>query len=118
MKGAFDGALRGIELLKAEGLPFQVNTTITRHNVQTAGQIYELAIRLGAVAWHPFLLVPTGRGAELAPQAGQQAEDSGAPGSPDDVANVQNAHGGPRSGASTRGSRPLPAVVPTPGPLG
>jgi len=69
VKGAFEGALRGIAQLKAEGLPFQVNTTITRHNVAVAEKIYDLAVSLGAVAWHPFLLVPTGRGAELAPQA-------------------------------------------------
>lgn len=74
VKGAFAGALRGIEFMKAEGLPFQINTTITRHNVKTAARIYELAISLGAVAWHPFLLVPTGRGAELAPQAIEPSE--------------------------------------------
>ncbi len=31
-------------------------------------EIFDLAIRLGAVSFHPFLLVPTGRGKELADQ--------------------------------------------------
>ncbi|MBI5528451.1 MAG: SPASM domain-containing protein, partial [Deltaproteobacteria bacterium] len=72
--GAFAGALRGIGHLRDEGLPFQVNTTVTRHNVGTAEKIYELACSLQAVAWHPFLLVPTGRGAELAKNAIGPAE--------------------------------------------
>jgi heme b synthase len=63
--GAFVGALQGIEAAKAAGLPFQVNTTITRANLSELPAIYELAITLGAAAHHVFVLVPTGRGAEI-----------------------------------------------------
>lgn len=63
--GAFEGALRGIEILKNEGISFQVNTTITRRNLAEISGIYDLAIELGASALHIFLLVPTGRGEEI-----------------------------------------------------
>jgi heme b synthase len=67
--GAFEGALRGIEFLKEAGLEFQINTTVTQSNREELPSIMELAIRLGAVAHHIFLLVPTGRGRELRGQA-------------------------------------------------
>ena len=65
VSGAFEGALRGIGACKAAGLPFQINTTVTRANLKELPAIYELAIELGAAAHHVFVLVPTGRGAEI-----------------------------------------------------
>jgi radical SAM protein with 4Fe4S-binding SPASM domain len=58
--------LEGIRYLKEAGLDFQINTTVTQRNLSEISDILELAIRLGAVAHHIFLLVPTGRGRELA----------------------------------------------------
>ncbi len=69
VEGAFEGALRGIEILKKNKIEFQINTTITKRNLQELPKILNLAIELGAVAYHPFLLVPTGRGKELASEA-------------------------------------------------
>jgi heme b synthase len=60
--GAFEGALAGIAACRQTGLPFQVNTTITRPNLAELPAIYELALKLEAVALHVFVLVPTGRG--------------------------------------------------------
>jgi len=60
--GAFDGALRGIANAKKAGIPFQINTTITQSNLDQIPAIQKLAVDLGAVAHHIFLLVPTGRG--------------------------------------------------------
>ena len=68
-EGAFEGSLRGIELLRKHGLPFQINTTVTEVNLEEVPKILELAVRLGAVAHHIFLLVPVGRGKEMASQA-------------------------------------------------
>jgi AdoMet-dependent heme synthase len=62
VKGAFDGALRGIQHAKNAGIEFQINTTITKTNLDQIPAIQQLAIDLGAVAHHIFLLVPTGRG--------------------------------------------------------
>ncbi len=60
--GAYDGALQGIKWAKKAGLDFQINTTITQQNFEELPKIQELAVELGAVAHHIFLLVPTGRG--------------------------------------------------------
>lgn len=65
--GAFAGALRGIRILRSQGLPFQINTTLTRINRASLGEILELARREGAVAVHLFVLVPVGCGLEVPP---------------------------------------------------
>jgi len=67
--GAFEGALRGIRIAKAAGIEFQINTTITKSNLDEMPNIQALAVELGAVAHHIFLLVPTGRGKYIADQA-------------------------------------------------
>jgi heme b synthase len=63
--GAFDGALRGIAAAREAGLPFQLNTTVTTENAGQLPDLFALAVRLGAAAHHIFLLVPTGRAADL-----------------------------------------------------
>lgn len=67
--GAFAGAMRGIEAMKSAGMEFQINTTITTANLHQLKDIHDLTLRLGAAAHHIFLLVPTGRGRDLASQA-------------------------------------------------
>ncbi|MBW2010615.1 MAG: heme b synthase [Deltaproteobacteria bacterium] len=74
VKGAFEGALRGIQLAKEAGIEFQVNTTITKTNLDQIPKIQDLAIELGAVAHHIFLLVPTGRGKYIVDQEITAAE--------------------------------------------
>ncbi|RPI77208.1 MAG: heme b synthase [Desulfobacteraceae bacterium] len=66
--GAFQNAVRGVELLRTAGIPFQINTTITRQNAGNIQDILERVIALGAVAHHIFLLVPTGRAKEMRDQ--------------------------------------------------
>jgi len=76
--GAFDGAMKGISNLKDQGLEFQINTTITRNNLSELESILDLAVRVGAVAHHIFLLVPTGRAREMVNQElnAQEYEDT------------------------------------------
>jgi len=64
--GAFAGAMHGIDALKKAGMEFQINTTITRANLGQIKDLLDLAVHLEAAAHHIFLLVPTGRGKELA----------------------------------------------------
>jgi heme b synthase len=66
--GAFESALAGIRLAKAAGIEFQINTTISKKNLDQIPKIMDLAIKLGAVAHHIFLLVPTGRGKYIVDQ--------------------------------------------------
>ncbi|MCA1795344.1 MAG: radical SAM protein, partial [Desulfobacteraceae bacterium] len=62
LSNAFTDAIRGIHFAKDAGLEFQINTTITKTNLDEIPKILKLAEDLGAVAHHIFLLVPTGRG--------------------------------------------------------
>lgn len=62
LKNAFNNSIRGIEIAKEAGIEFQINTTITKTNLDEIPKILALAEKLGAVAHHIFLLVPTGRG--------------------------------------------------------
>lgn len=64
--GAFDRALAGMEHLRAVGVPYQINTTVARHNVGQMPATLTLARHLQAVALHLFLLVPVGCGVEIA----------------------------------------------------
>lgn len=59
--GAFAAAMTGLANLRTGGLPFQINTTITRRNVDRLPQMMELVRSLGPVAWDLFFLIPTGR---------------------------------------------------------
>ncbi len=65
VSGSFDAVMRAGRILNEIGLPFQINTTVTRLNSTDLADIYGLVKRMGAVAWHTFLLVPVGRGEGL-----------------------------------------------------
>ena len=71
--GAFDEAIAGIAMAQQAGIPVQINSTITKLNAPYLDDLLSLAFKVGAVAFHPFMLVPTGRGkglesVELLPQ--------------------------------------------------
>ncbi len=67
--GAFDGLMRGVRAAQEAGLEFQINTTVTRYNLDQLERIQEMAVSLGAAAHHIFMLVPTGRGRALTDQS-------------------------------------------------
>jgi len=62
LENAFKNSIQGIKIAKQAGIEFQINTTITKTNLDQIPKILTLAENLGAVAHHIFLLVPTGRG--------------------------------------------------------
>jgi len=64
-KGAFKEAMAGIVNARGAGIEVQINSTITKLNVSFLDQTLSLAQEVGAVAFHPFFLVPTGRGKDL-----------------------------------------------------
>lgn len=64
--GCFEEALAGLGHLRDKSVPFQINTTLTRHNADNLEDLYGLAKSLGAVAVHIFMLVPVGCGQVLA----------------------------------------------------
>lgn len=75
--GAFQATMAGIANARKKGVEVQINCTVTKLNVTYLGKLLSLALEVGAVAFHPFLLVPTGRGkclesVELTPQEYEQ----------------------------------------------
>ncbi len=60
--GIFDRSMEIIKDTHAAGLPMQINTTITKRNVDEVDQIAELINQPGVVLWSVFFLVPVGRG--------------------------------------------------------
>jgi len=65
-QGAFDRAIEGARYLNEAGVPFQINTTVAKHNVHQMPETLQLAHTTGAQALHLFLLVPVGCGVEIA----------------------------------------------------
>ena len=68
VSGAFDTVIAAAAATRRNGLPFQINTTIAQHNLDELPRLLELSQELGAITFNPFLLVPTGRGKDLADQ--------------------------------------------------
>ena len=64
--GAFDWAVEAAKVAKKAGMRFQINTTISRGNIEDVEKVAKLAYELGAYCFNPFILVPTGRAENLA----------------------------------------------------
>ncbi|HUI85347.1 MAG TPA: TIGR04053 family radical SAM/SPASM domain-containing protein [Candidatus Binatia bacterium] len=60
--GSYDWTLNAVRWARAVGLPVQINTTITRHNLTMLDDTIALLETLDIVLWSVFFLVPTGRG--------------------------------------------------------
>jgi heme b synthase len=65
LPGSFEAAVRGIRALRGAGVSVQINVTITCHNDHETEALLELAQDLEADAFHVFMLVPVGCGAEI-----------------------------------------------------
>jgi radical SAM protein len=63
--GSYDWTLRAVRWAREIGLPVQINTTITRHNLQDLDATIALIEQLDIVLWSVFFLVPTGRGSAI-----------------------------------------------------
>jgi radical SAM protein len=63
--GSYEWTLRAVGWARDIGLPAQINTTITRHNLQYLDDIIALLETLDIVLWSVFFLVPTGRGQSI-----------------------------------------------------
>lgn len=64
-EGAFDAAVAAANAAREAGMRFQINTTITRSNMDEIRGVVELTKRLGAYCFNAFILVPTGRGQDI-----------------------------------------------------
>jgi radical SAM protein with 4Fe4S-binding SPASM domain len=73
--GAFERSIAGMGHLADVGVPYQINTTVARHNSHQMAETLTLAKDLGAQALHLFLLVPVGCGMEIADDQQIQADE-------------------------------------------
>ncbi len=60
--GSFDLTRRGWQTARKIGLKLQLNTTVTRYNLEDLANIFQLVLDYGAMTWSLFFLVPVGRG--------------------------------------------------------
>ncbi|RMI15200.1 MAG: TIGR04053 family radical SAM/SPASM domain-containing protein [Calditrichaeota bacterium] len=60
--GSFALTTNGWKLAQKIGLKLQLNTTVTRYNLDDLPNIFRLVLEIGAMTWSVFFLVPTGRG--------------------------------------------------------
>jgi len=77
--GAWRGAVRGIRVCVAEGLPVLIQMTVLPWNFEEVEELIELAHREGATGFTLYFLVCTGRGetlSDITPQQYEQALDS------------------------------------------
>jgi AdoMet-dependent heme synthase len=63
--GSYQWTLDAVRWAHEVGLPVQINTTITRHNLQYLDDMISLMQKLDIVLWSVFFLVPTGRGSDI-----------------------------------------------------
>jgi len=73
--GVFAWTMRAAHFALEEGLPLQINTTVTAETADDLPAIYELVKRLEIRRWSLFFLVPTGRGRILKQVTPMQAEE-------------------------------------------
>jgi radical SAM protein with 4Fe4S-binding SPASM domain len=62
LPGAWARTIQAIEWANEAGIPIQVHSTISRHNVHDLDGLCALFERLAIVMWNVFFLVPVGRG--------------------------------------------------------
>ena len=67
--GAYKTVMEAMSSACEAGIPFQVNTTVSRLNLARLDEIRARAVELGASKHDLFFLVPVGRGRGLAAQA-------------------------------------------------
>ncbi len=60
--GSFTLTTNGWQTARDIGLKLQLNTTVTRYNLEDLPNIFRLVLDYGAMTWSLFFLVPTGRG--------------------------------------------------------
>jgi len=63
--GSFDSVLHAAELFRENGQKFIINSSFTKRNQHDILHTFDLAKKLGAEAWYMFMIVPTGRGADI-----------------------------------------------------
>lgn len=72
--GSYQWTLDAVRWAREIGLPVQINTTITRHNLAMIDETIALLETLDITLWSVFFLVPTGRGSDIALLSAEEFE--------------------------------------------
>jgi radical SAM protein len=75
VEGVFGATMDALADVRALGLRLQINTTVTADTAWELPGILRIVLEAHASLWSVFFLVPTGRGARLAPLSAAQEED-------------------------------------------
>ena len=75
VEGHFERTLAAMKMLREFGIPFQVNSTVMKMNVEEFPLLFKLVRDSGANAWEVFFLIHVGRGTGLESLDPAEAED-------------------------------------------
>jgi AdoMet-dependent heme synthase len=75
IEGVFDATLDAARTVRDVGFRLQINTTVTRSNVQELPRVLASVLEMGASLWSVFFLIPTGRGKELETLTAAEVEE-------------------------------------------
>ncbi|MEL4358793.1 TIGR04053 family radical SAM/SPASM domain-containing protein [Luteococcus sp. H154] len=73
--GTFDASIEASKWMREEGFRLQVNSVFTKGNIHEAPELLKTVLGMGAFMWYTFMLVPTGRGADLQALSPEERED-------------------------------------------
>ncbi len=73
--GTFDRTIQGARYATQEGLPLQINTSLSATNFEHFDAMAQLVKELGVVFWEVFFLVPMGRGRKVTQLNAPQYEE-------------------------------------------
>ncbi len=74
--GSFQLTLDAVRWVREIGLPVQINTTVTRHNLELLDDIIDLLDSLDILAWSVYFLVPDRRGSSVDLLSGLEFEQA------------------------------------------
>lgn len=63
-KGSFELTIKAIHYLHKLNIPVQINTVVSKYNVNVLEEMAKVVEELNCVLWSVFFLVPIGRGSE------------------------------------------------------
>jgi radical SAM protein with 4Fe4S-binding SPASM domain len=87
--GTFRRTIEALTTAHNLGIELQINSTVSRHNLEQVEQLSKMVGWLGATLWSVFVVVPTGRAAHPSPVRTEEGHHAGA--SPDDDSLVPTA---------------------------
>ena len=87
--GTFRRTIEALTTARNLGIEIQINSTVSRHNLEQVEQLSKMIGWLGATLWSVFVVVPTGRAALPSQVRSEEGHHAGAP--PDDDSLVPTA---------------------------